>query len=206
MSSHWYVQFHSNTTGFILVFFLSILEPSFSDNEEPDFISIIYLFVPPIPLYVIHVCGHPLAHLGTLLTLRHTIPGCPPLTATLLVLARPMPGCPPLPVWALTPGCPFWGYPALALTPMWGSHPGRSLPSSVWALHPASGHCVSLLQWKLPALLCPNSRLQDCVGKGKQGEREGRKRKRRVRSILNSKIWKTLNSVHSIFVSHTNKK
>lgn len=88
-----------------------------------------------------------------------------------------------------------WVLPPLRLgsslvVDMWNSHPGWLLPCLIWALTPWAGPV-----WLSPSgtgayLTLPTSWLQDCVvGPGRQGKRGRGKRKRRVMSILNSKIW-----------------
>lgn len=62
MSLHWYLQFPSNTIGFISVFSFSVFIPSFSNNEEPNS-SHLWLTC-SFSSYVTHLCSPHLAHMA----------------------------------------------------------------------------------------------------------------------------------------------
>ena len=91
-----------------------------------------------------------------------------------------------------TPGCPFADM-FLTQLRLWPPHRADILGGHCLAgfelWHPALGHCGPLFRGQMPALICHIWQLRDYVlEEGERGKRGGRKRKRRVRSIWNSKI------------------
>lgn len=126
----------------------------------------------------------PFAHLGTLLTLRHPIPGCPPFTATLL---RPQHVCqlascldvlPSLSgLWQSTPGCSFedtqlWLWPPCG-QPSWEVTPLFSLSSDtlLWDTVSLSfsGSCLPYS--------APIHDFRTVLGRESRGRRKGGKEK-----------------------------
>lgn len=144
MSLHWYLQFPSNTIGFIPVFSFSVFIPSFSNNEEPNS-SHLWLMC-SFSSYVTHLCSPHLASFR----LRHPVLGCPhswtpfdPAWAP--ALCTGWPGCPPHPIWALIAytRSPYLRTPSSGSDhrigqPFWEVTPLFDLSSDI-----CLGHCVS---------------------------------------------------------------
>lgn len=67
-SSHRYIQLQSGTTGFILVFSLSIFVTAFSNSEKPTSHYLICLLIWSLPLYITSCCPFSLSHADVLPT------------------------------------------------------------------------------------------------------------------------------------------
>lgn len=175
-----FLQFQSNTSGFILVFSLLWQWGSWL------LISLIYLTIPSISSYATPLHCHTLTRKRAHLTLcwAVTTSRTPVGPAWASALRVGQPSClgaffTPLVLWQPTPACPFSA--DTLFTQLWLWHPrgaailcGQSL---VWFefWHAALGHWGSPRQGQMPTWLGPTSRLQDWIvtqGKGGWGKEE----------------------------------